>query len=224
MEELTPQKFRALNLDKIQAMAKNNPEKLAGLIPQMRNLINAQAQKIDERGNLAVAFEHLKENQKNIYEGKVPSNPDMLEKYAKRLLDVYKSRTMTVHGAEEFARKQDAALFGKSKYVTSTGLIYEKINYRMTPEERKNYWILFNTYNEVYGKNYSYKDVWQAMQDEMFEAAAQEGDESIAGILNNLVDTYGGTTNIDTSFLASLDQRLKSANSFNTSKGKKPKK
>ena len=224
MAELTPQKFRALNLDKIQAMARDNPEMLAELIPQMRTLINTQAKKIDERGNLAIAFEHLRENQKDIYEGKVPSNPNMLEKYAKRLLDVYKSRTMTVHGAEEYARKQDIALFGKTKYMTSTGLIYEKINYRMTPEERKNYWILFNTYNEVYGKNYSYKDVWQAMQDEMFEAVEEEDNGSIAGLLNNLVDTYGGTTNIDTSFLASLDQRLKSATSFKTSKGKQPKK
>lgn len=218
MASLTPQKFRALNLEKIQGMAQSDPQKLVQLIPEMRELIKKQAEKIDKKGNLAIAFEHLKENQKDIYEGNVPTSPDKLEKYAKRLLDVYKSKTMTIHGAEEYARKQDANLFGKSKYMTSTGLIYEKINYRMTPEERKNYWILFNTYNEVYGKNYSYKAVWQALQDELFERANEEDYGSIAGILNNLVDTYGGTTEIDTDFLETLNERLKLTKGFKTSK------
>ena len=112
MAELTPQRFRALTKEKIRDIVKNNPERLVGLIDDMKTLVVEQANRIYKRGNNPLAFESLVAKSPQIFQAAPSNNLTTQRDVALQLLDTYKSKTMTIKGAEAAAHSENIRIFG----------------------------------------------------------------------------------------------------------------
>lgn len=144
MKELTPQRFRALTKEKIDQIAKDNPSELGKLISDMRLLVLRQASTIYGRGYNPIAYENLAEKSQKTITGEISSSITSQKQMAIQLLNTYKSKTMTIRGAEEHARKEDIRIFGYDYKQTATGLHYKERKYSLSPAERRAFWAMYN--------------------------------------------------------------------------------
>lgn len=207
MAELTPQRFRALTKEKIRYIAKNNPGKLVGLIDDMKDLVIKQANNIYKRGNNPLAFESLLAKSPQIFQAAPSNNLTTQRDIALQLLDTYKSKTMTVKGAEAAAHSENIKIFGgywekrlvtkkikdeKGNIIEEKQVIqeYQVANYKMSPLERYNFWAMYQQIKDEAPKKDS-DVVLQAMQNVMRERGRGDGAPTIGAIIGNFLDTYG---------------------------------
>lgn len=210
MAELTPQRFRALTKEKIRDIAKNNPERLVELIDDMRGLVKEQVEKLGRRNLTPFAFESLMSHSPEIITGKVPQNTTSQRELAIQLLNTYKSKSMTVKGSEKIAREQDKRIFGISEELTSTGLHYRKINYRMSPEERKIFWDVYNEITNQAPIKFS-ETVLQEMKNEIVERVSNM---DLSTAYSTLIATMADNRGIDQSFINDVVARIKEESGF----------
>lgn len=207
MAELTPQRFRALTKEKINNIAKSNPAKLVGLIDEMKSLVIEQANKIYKNGNNPLAFESLVAKSPQIFQAPTSNNSTAQREIALQLLETYKSKTMTVKGAEAAAHSENIKIFGgewKKRLVTKKitdkeGNVigerqviqeYQVANYKMSPLERYNFWAMYQQIkDETTTKNSDV--ILQAMQNVMKERGKGDGAPTIDTIIGNFIDNYG---------------------------------
>lgn len=210
MAELTPQRFRALTKEKIKNIAKNNPAELVGLIDQMRGLVKEQAEKLGSRNLTPFAFENLMSQSPEVIIGKVPQNTTSQRELAIQLLNTYKAKSMTVKGSEKIAREQDKKIFGISNELTSTGLHYRKINYRMSPEERKIFWDVYNEISNQAPIKFS-ETVLQEMKNEIVERA---NNMDLSTAYSTLIATMADSRGLDQSFINDVVARIREESEF----------
>ncbi len=207
MASLTPQKFRALTKKKIQDIAKNNPKRLVGLIDEMKDLVIKQANNIYKRGNNPLAFESLIAKSPQIFQTAPSNNLTTQREIALQLLDTYKSKTMTVKGAEAAAHSENIRIFGgfwekrlvtkkikdeKGNVIGEKQVIqeYQVANYKMSPLERYKFWAMYQQIKDESPKIDS-DVILQAMQNVMHERGAGEHAKTIDAVIGNFLDEYG---------------------------------
>lgn len=210
MVELTPQRFRALTKEKIRDIAKNNPERLVGLIDEMRGLVKEQVEKLGRRNLTPFAFESLMSQSPEVIIGKIPQNTTSQRELAIQLLNTYKAKSMTVKGSEKIAKEQDKRIFGISNELTSTGLHYRKINYRMSPDERRIFW---DVYNEIANQApiKSSETVLQEMKNEIVERVSNM---DLSTAYSTLIVTMADNRGLDQSFINDVIARIKEESGF----------
>lgn len=213
MADLTSQRFRALTKEKIKNIAKNNPAELVGLIEQMRDLVAEQASKIYSKNLTPFAYSKLLAETPEaligpIYGGKKYDTAN--KELAILLLNTYKSKSMTVKGAEKIARQQDIAIFGKEHRLTKTGLHYEKIRYRMSPSERDIFW---RVYNEIQNQSTVKQSdvVLQEMTNVVYERVSSM---DIDGAYSTLIATMADSRGLDQSFINEVTARIRKESEF----------
>lgn len=216
MAELTPQRFRALTKEKIRDMAKNNPERLVGLIDDMKSLVLEQANKIYERGYNPIAYESLFAKSPQIFQSTPSRNNTTQREIALQLLETYKSPTMTVKGAEKAAIKQDVSIFGYEYHLTGNKkgaqLHYKTYAHRMTPEERYIFWAMYNQIKEESGITKDSDIVLQAMRETMVER--RNSNKSYSSIIKSMMNDYG---EFDRAFIDDALEEIKKMMEFSYS-------
>lgn len=207
MPRLTPQKFRALTKNKIQDIAKNNPGQLVGLIDEMKDLVIKQATNIYKRGNNPLAFESLLAKSPQIFQTAPSNNTTTQREIALQLLDTYKSKTMTVKGAEAAAHEENIRIFGgfwekrlvtkkikneKGKVIGEKQVIqeYQVANYKMSPLERYKFWAMYQQIKDEAPAPDSDK-ILQAMQNVVKERGTGKQAKTIDAIIGNFLDEHG---------------------------------
>lgn len=214
MRELTPQRFRALTKEKIDKIAKDNPSGLVQLISDMRLLVRRQASKIYERGYNPIAYENLTEKTQKTITGEISSSITSQKLMAIQLLNTYKSKTMTLKGAEEHARKEDIRIFGYEYKQTSTGLHYKERKYSLSPAERRAFWAMYNQIRDEASVKES-DQVLQAMEeiitDRTDKYTKEEGrDSAIAMIIQNFRNEDG----FDRAFIEEAKKKIQEVEDF----------
>lgn len=214
MRELTPQRFRALTKEKIDKIAKDNPSDLVQLISDMRLLVRRQASKIYERGYNPIAYENLTEKTQKTITGEISSSITSQKLMAIQLLNTYKSKTMTLKGAEEHARKEDIRIFGYEYKQTSTGLHYKERKYSLSPAERRAFWAMYNQIRDEASVKES-DQVLQAMEeiitDRTDKYTKEEGrDSAIAMIIQNFRNEDG----FDRAFIEEAKKKIQEVEDF----------
>lgn len=214
MRELTPQRFRALTKEKIDKIARDNPSDLVQLISDMRLLVLRQASTIYGRGFNPIAYENLTEKSQKTITGEISSNVTSQKQMAIQLLNTYKSKTMTLKGAEEHARKEDIRIFGYEYKQTSTGLHYKERKYSLSPAERRAFWAMYNQIRDEASVKES-DQVLQAMEeiitDRTDKYTQEEGrDSAIAMIIQNFRNEDG----FDRTFIEEAKKKIKEVEDF----------
>lgn len=214
MRELTPQRFRALTKEKIDKIARDNPSDLVQLISNMRLLVRRQASKIYGRGYNPIAYENLTEKSQKTITGEISSSITSQKLMAIQLLNTYKSKTMTLKGAEEHARKEDIRIFGYEYKQTSTGLHYKERKYSLSPAERRAFWAMYNQIRDEASVKES-DQVLQAMEeiitDKTDKYTKEEGrDSAIAMVIQNFRNEDG----FDRAFIEEAKKKIQEIEDF----------
>lgn len=214
MKELTPQRFRALTKEKIDKIARENPSDLVQLISDMRLLVLRQASTIYGRGYNPIAYENLTEKSQKTITGEISSSITSQKQMAIQLLNTYKSKTMTLKGAEEHARKEDIRIFGYEYKQTSTGLHYKERKYSLSPAERRAFWAMYNQIRDEASVKES-DQVLQAMEeiitDRTDKYTKEEGrDSAIAMIIQNFRNEDG----FDRAFIEEAKKKIQEIEDF----------
>lgn len=214
MRELTPQRFRALTKEKIDKIARDNPSDLVQLISDMRLLVLRQASTIYGRGYNPIAYENLTEKSQKTITGEISSSITSQKQMAIQLLNTYKSKTMTLKGAEEHARREDIRIFGYEYKQTSTGLHYKERKYSLSPAERRAFWAMYNQIRDEASVKES-DQVLQAMEeiitDKTDKYTKEEGrDSEIAMIIQNFRNEDG----FDRTFIEEAKKKIKEVEDF----------
>lgn len=214
MRELTPQRFRALTKEKIEKIARENPSDLVQLISDMRLLVLRQASTIYGRGFNPIAYENLTEKSQKTITGEISSSVTSQKQMAIQLLNTYKSKTMTLKGAEEHARREDIRIFGYEYKQTSTGLHYKERKYSLSPAERRAFWAMYNQIRDEASVKES-DQVLQAMEeiitDRTDKYTQEEGrDSEIAMIIQNFRNEDG----FDRTFIEEAKKKIKEVEDF----------
>ena len=214
MKELTPQRFRALTKEKIDQIARDNPSDLVKLISDMRLLVLRQASTIYDRGYNPIAYENLTEKSQKTITGEISSSITSQEQMAIQLLNTYKSKTMTIKGAEEHARREDIRIFGYEYKQTSTGLHYKERRYALSPAERRAFWAMYNQIRDEASVKES-DQVLQAMEDIITDRTdkdtKEEGrDSTIAMIIQNFRNEDG----FDRAFIEEAKKKIQEIEDF----------
>ena len=214
MKELTPQRFRALTKEKIDQIARDNPSDLVKLISDMRLLVLRQASTIYGRGYNPIAYENLTEKSQKTITGEISSSITSQKQMAIQLLNTYKSKTMTLKGAEEHARKEDIRIFGYEYKQTSTGLHYKERKYSLSPAERRAFWAMYNQIVDESSVKESDR-VLQAMEeiitDRTDKYTKEEGrDSAIAMIIQNFRNKDG----FDRAFIEEAKKKIQEVEDF----------
>ena len=214
MKELTPQRFRALTKEKIDRIAKDNPAELGKLISDMRLLVLRQASTIYGRGYNPIAYENLTEKSPKTLTGEISNNITSQKQMAVQLLNTYKSKTMTIKGAEEHARKEDIRIFGYEYKQTTTGLHYKERKYSLSPAERRAFWAMYNQIRDEANVKES-DQILQAMEDTITDRTdkdmKEEGrDSAIAMIIQNFRNEDG----FDRAFIEEAKKKIQEIEDF----------
>ena len=214
MRELTPQRFRALTKEKIDQIARDNPSDLVKLISDMRLLVLRQASTIYGRGYNPIAYENLTEKSQKTITGEISNSITSQKQMAIQLLNTYKSKTMTIKGAEEHARREDIRIFGYEYKQTSTGLHYKERKYSLSPAERRAFWAMYNQIRDEASVKES-DQVLQAMEeiitDRTNEYAKEENrDSAIAMIIQNFRNEDG----FDRAFIEEAKKKIQEVEDF----------
>lgn len=214
MRELTPQRFRALTKEKIDKIARDNPSDLVQLISDMRLLVLRQASTIYGRGFNPIAYENLTEKSQKTITGEISNSITSQKQMAIQLLNTYKSKTMTLKGAEEHARREDIRIFGYEYKQTSTGLHYKERKYSLSPAERRAFWAMYNQIRDEASVKES-DQVLQAMEeiitDRTDKYTQEEGrDSAIAMIIQNFRNEDG----FDRSFIEEAKKKIQEVEDF----------
>ena len=214
MKELTPQRFRALTKEKIDQIAKDNPSELGKLISDMRLLVLGQARTIYGRGYNPIAYENLVEKSQKTLTGDISSSITSQKQMAIQLLNTYKSKTMTIRGAEEHARKEDIRIFGYEYKQTATGLHYKERKYSLSPAERRAFWAMYNQIRDEANVKES-DQILQAMEDTITDRTdkytKEEGrDSAIAMIIQNFRNEDG----FDRAFIEEATKKIQEIEDF----------
>lgn len=214
MKELTPQRFRALTKEKIDKIARDNPSDLVQLISDMRMLVLRQASTIYGRGYNPIAYENLTEKSQKTITGEISSSITSQKQMAIQLLNTYKSKTMTLKGAEEHARREDIRIFGYEYKQTSTGLHYKERKYSLSPAERRAFWAMYNQIRDEASVKES-DQVLQAMEeiitDRMDKCTKEESrDSAIAMIIQNFRNEDG----FDRAFIEEAKKKIQEIEDF----------
>ena len=214
MKELTPQRFRALTKEKIDQIAKGNPSDLGKLISDMRLLVLRQARTIYGRGYNPIAYENLVEKSQKTLTGDISSSITSQKLMAIQLLNTYKSKTMTIRGAEEHARKEDIRIFGYEYKQTVTGLHYKERKYSLSPAERRAFWAMYNQIRDEANVKES-DQILQAMEDTITDRTdkytKEEGrDSAIAMIIQNFRNEDG----FDRAFIEEATKKIQEIEDF----------
>lgn len=214
MRELTPQRFRALTKEKIDQIARDNPSDLVKLISDMRLLVLRQASTIYGRGYNPIAYENLTEKSQKTITGEISSSITSQKQMAIQLLNTYKSKTMTLKGAEEHARREDIRIFGYEYKQTSTGLHYKERKYSLSPAERRAFWAMYNQIRDEASVKES-DQVLQAMEeiitDRTDKYTKEEGrDSAIAMVIQNFRNEDG----FDRAFIEEAKKKIQEIEEF----------
>ena len=212
MKELTPQRFRALTKEKIDRIAKDNPSELGKLISDMRLLVLRQASTIYGRGYNPIAYENLAEKSQKTLTGEISSSITSQKQMAIQLLNTYKSKTMTIRGAEEHARKEDIRIFGYEYKQTTTGLHYKERKYSLSPAERRAFWAMYNQIRDEANVKES-DQILQAMEDTITDRTdtKEEGrDSAIATMIQNFRNEDG----FDRAFIEEAKKKIQEIEDF----------
>lgn len=217
MRELTPQRFRALTKEKIDQIARDNPSDLVKLISDMRLLVLRQASTIYGRGYNPIAYENLTEKSQKTITGEISNSITSQKQMAIQLLNTYKSKTMTLKGAEEHARREDIRIFGYEYKQTSTGLHYKERKYSLSPAERRAFWAMYNQIRDEASVKES-DQVLQAMEeiitDRTDKYTKEEGrDSAIAMIIQNFRNEDG----FDRTFIEEAKKKIQEIEDFSYS-------
>lgn len=227
MKELTPQRFRALTKEKIDKIARDNPSDLVKLISDMRLLVLRQASTIYGRGFNPIAYENLTEKSQKTITGEISNNITSQKQMAIQLLNTYKSKTMTLKGAEEHARKEDIRIFGYEYKQTSTGLHYKERKYSLSPAERRAFWAMYNQIRAEASVKES-DIVLQAMENVMTERTpAVDVDEDIIAAIGGdmaakartaaiamMIQNFKNEDGFDRAFIKDAKKKIKELEDF----------
>lgn len=214
MRELTPQRFRALTKEKIDQIARDNPSDLVQLISDMRLLVLRQASTIYGRGYNPIAYENLTEKSQKTITGEISSSITSQKQMAIQLLNTYKSKTMTLKGAEEHARREDIRIFGYEYKQTSTGLHYKERKYSLSPAERRAFWAMYNQIRDEASVKES-DQVLQAMEEIITDKTdkytkEERRDSAIAMIIQNFRNEDG----FDRAFIEEAKKKIQEIEDF----------
>ena len=213
MKELTPQRFRALTKEKIDQIAKDNPSELGKLISDMRILVLKQASKIYGRGYNPIAYENLTEKSQKTLTGEISNNITSQKQMAVQLLNTYKSKTMTIKGAEEHARKEDIRIFGYEYKQTTTGLHYKERKYSLSPAERRAFWAMYNQIRDEANVKES-DQILQAMEDTITDRTDKDTKEGRDSAIAMMIQNFRNEDGFDRAFIEEAKKKIQEIEDF----------
>ena len=213
MKELTPQRFRALTKEKIDKIAKDNPSELGKLISDMRLLVLRQASTIYGRGYNPVAYENLDEKSPKTITGEISNNISSQKQMAVQLLNTYKSKTMTIKGAEEHARKEDIRIFGYEYKQTTTGLHYKERKYSLSPAERRAFWAMYNQIRDEANVKES-DQILQAMEDTITDRTDKDTKEGRDSAIAMMIQNFRNEDGFDRAFIEEAKKKIQEIEDF----------
>jgi len=212
MKELTPQRFRALTKEKIDRIAKDNPSELGKLISDMRLLVLRQASTIYGRGYNPIAYENLAEKSQKTLTGEISSSITSQKQMAIQLLNTYKSKTMTIRGAEEHARKEDIRIFGYEYKQTTTGLHYKERKYSLSPAERRAFWAMYNQIRDEANVKES-DQILQAMEDTITDRTDTK-EEGRNSAIATMIQNFRNEDGFDRAFIEEAKKKIQEIEDF----------
>ena len=213
MRELTPQRFRALTKEKIDQIARDNPSDLVKLISDMRLLVLRQASTIYRRGYNPIAYENLTEKSQKTITGEISNSITSQKQMAIQLLNTYKSKTMTIRGAEEHARREDIRIFGYEYKQTSTGLHYKERRYALSPTERRAFWAMYNQIRDEANVKES-DQILQAMEDTITDRTDKYTKEGRGSAIAMIIQNFRNEDGFDRAFIEEATKKIQEIEDF----------